>query len=56
MANGRPDEELLFEIVTSLKWVQKNNCKVQAFGEIVALLWQQGVNGATAEIYYKTPS
>ena len=51
MIDGWPDEVLFFEFITSLlKKAQKNHCRVRAFGEMVALLWQQGLNGATVQL------
>ena len=53
MVNNWPDENLFFELITRLlKRVQKNNRKVRAFGEMVAILWQQGFNGATVQLEY----
>ena len=51
MRNGWPDENLFFELITTLlKKAQKNNRKIRAFGEMVAILWQQGHNGATVQL------
>ncbi len=51
MINNWPDETLFLEAVTSLlQRAQQNNRKVRAFGEMVALLWQQGFNGATVQL------
>lgn len=51
MVNGWPDEDLFFDFITSiLHRAQKNNGKVRAFGEMVALLWEQGFNGATVQL------
>lgn len=51
MVNNWPDEKLFMEFVTSLlKKVQHKDHKVRAFGEMVALLWQQGLNGATVQL------
>ncbi|MEO7307441.1 MAG: MEDS domain-containing protein [Ferruginibacter sp.] len=51
MVNNWPDENLFFELITSIfKRAQQNNRKVRAFGEMVALLWQQGFNGATVRL------
>jgi hypothetical protein len=51
MVNNWPDEDLFIDCVTKLlKRAQKNNCNVRAFGEMVALLWQQGLNGATVQL------
>ena len=53
MVNGWPNEKLFNEIISSLiRKVRNNNRKVRAFGEMVAILWQQGhswsVSGATS--------
>jgi hypothetical protein len=51
MVNNWPDENLFFEFITTLlKRVQQNNRKVRAFGEMVAVLWEQGFNGATVQL------
>ena len=51
MVNNWPDETLFMETVGSLlKRVHRTNRKVRAFGEMVALLWQQGFNGATVQL------
>jgi hypothetical protein len=51
MVNDWPDEQLFFKMVTTVfKRAQKNSRKVRAFGEMVALLWQQGFNGATVQL------
>lgn len=51
MINKWPDENLFFEFIsTLLKRAQKNGRKIRAFGEIVAVLWQQGFNGATVQL------
>jgi hypothetical protein len=51
MVNNWPDENLFFELITSIfNRAQQNNRKVRAFGEMVALLWQQGLNGATVQL------
>jgi hypothetical protein len=48
MVNGWPDEELFMELVTKLIGkAKKANRNVRAFGEMVAILWAQGHNGAT---------
>ncbi len=33
-----------------LQRLQKNDRKIRAFGEMVALLWEQGLNGATVQL------
>lgn len=51
MVNNWPDEDLFIELITSvLERAQQNGQKVRAFGEMVALLWQQGFNGATVQL------
>jgi hypothetical protein len=51
MVNDWPDEKLFFEMVTAVfKRAQRNSRKVRAFGEMVALLWEQGFNGATVQL------
>lgn len=46
-----PDETLFNEFVEKLLTrAQKNNGKVRAFGEMVALLWEKGYNGATVQL------
>lgn len=51
MVNNWPDETLFVEAITSLlQKVQQKNRKIRAFGEMVALLWQQGFNGATVQL------
>lgn len=51
MVNGWPDESKFINIVTNLlKKVRKNNRKVRAFGEMVAILWAEGYNGATVQL------
>ena len=51
MVNGWPDEQLFNETISSL--VERGACKgrrVRAFGEMVAILWGQGHNGATVQL------
>jgi hypothetical protein len=51
MRGGWPDEQLFFKLVnTLLKRMQFHNGKVRAFGEMVALLWAEGFNGATVQL------
>ncbi|HMK03424.1 MAG TPA: MEDS domain-containing protein [Ferruginibacter sp.] len=51
MVNNWPDEKLFFQLITAiLKRAQQGNRKVRAFGEMVAILWQQGLNGATVQL------
>ena len=51
MVNKWPDETLFTEFIANLiKRAQKNNRKVRAFGEMVAILWEKGFNGATVQL------
>jgi hypothetical protein len=51
MNNKYPDEDRFHQVVTGIiKRAQKNDRKVRAFGEMVAILWQQGHNGATVQL------
>jgi hypothetical protein len=51
MINDWPDEELFIKTISSV--IEKGTCrqrKVRAFGEMVAILWAQGLNGATVRL------
>ncbi|HEX6333103.1 MAG TPA: MEDS domain-containing protein [Flavisolibacter sp.] len=51
MVNGWPDELLFMNTVGEIiRSARTNNRKVRAFGEMVALLWSQGLNGATVQL------
>lgn len=51
MVNNWPDEKLFNEYISEvINRATKENRKVRAFGEMVALLWQQGHNGATVKL------
>jgi len=51
MVNDWPDETLFIQTVSALiDKAQKNNRRVRAFGEMVALLWAEGHNGATVQL------
>jgi len=51
MVNNWPDEKLFFKFINGLlERMLLLNGKVRAFGEMVALLWQQGFNGATVQL------
>lgn len=51
MVNDWPDEELFMKLITNLlRKAKKTNRNVRAFGEMVALLWAQGHNGATVQL------
>jgi len=56
MINGWPDENLFRHMVTQLIFrAHKHKRKVRAFGEMVAILWSKGLNGAkaSADIKYR---
>jgi hypothetical protein len=51
MVNGWPDEALFIKTVSGL--LERGACKgrrIRAFGEMVAILWSQGLNGATVRL------
>ena len=51
MVNNWPDEKLFNDTISSV--INRGTCKqrkVRAFGEMVALLWAQGHNGATIQL------
>jgi hypothetical protein len=51
MINGWPDEDLFNETISQvINNSLKKNQKVRAFGEMVAILWAQGHNGATVQL------
>lgn len=51
MINGWPDEHLFTEVTTGLLRVARAGGRpVRAFGEMVALLWEQGHSGATVQL------
>ena len=51
MVNGWPDEELFNDFVVQLiQRARKGGRRVRAFGEMVAILWAQGRNGATVRL------
>jgi len=51
MIDGWPDSKLFFSWVSEfLIKVRTKNRKVRAFGEMVAVLWAQGNNGATVQL------
>lgn len=51
MINGWPDENLFHYLLTNLLLrARKRDRKVRAFGEMVALLWSKGFNGATVHL------
>jgi len=51
MVDQWPDEVLFTNFVTAvMARAQKNGRKVRAFGEMVAVLWAQGYNGATVKL------
>lgn len=51
MRDGWPDEELFMKVISNLiKNAKRGNNKVRAFGEMVAVLWSEGNNGATVNL------
>jgi hypothetical protein len=51
MVNDWPDETLFMETVSKLiSKAGKNNRRIRAFGEMVAILWAQGNDGATIQL------
>lgn len=51
MVNGWPDEDLFNKTVSEL--IEECSCdnrRIRAFGEMVAILWAQGHNGATVQL------
>jgi hypothetical protein len=51
MINDWPDENLFYHLLTNLLLrAHKKDRKVRAFGEMVAILWSQGFNGATVHL------
>ena len=51
MVNDWPDEELFRKFVRDLlKNANKDNRKIRAFGEMVAVLWEKGLTGATVQL------
>lgn len=51
MVGGWPDDYLFTQVVTEiLTRARKNGRGVRAFGEMVAVLWGQGHNGATVRL------
>ncbi|MDB5198877.1 MAG: hypothetical protein JWO92_840 [Chitinophagaceae bacterium] len=51
MVNGWPDEGLFMKTVSAI--IERGNCRqrrIRAFGEMVAILWAQGLNGATVHL------
>ena len=54
MVNGWPDEALFMKTVKNVIALArgKTNRKTRAYGEMVAILWAQGFNGATVHLEY----
>jgi hypothetical protein len=53
MVNGWPEDDLFESCVTRLlRRARSNGRRARAFGEMVALLWAQGHNGATVRLEY----
>lgn len=51
MVNDWPDETLFKKLITGIIGdATKGNRKVRAFGEMVAVLWEKGLNGATVQL------
>jgi hypothetical protein len=51
MVNGWPDETLFQQTISSIiEKARREGRKVRAFGEMVALLWAAGHNGATVQL------
>jgi hypothetical protein len=51
MVNGWPDEKLFMKLISELVGdCRKSNRRIRAFGEMVAILWAQGYNGATVQL------
>jgi hypothetical protein len=51
MRGGWPDEELFSKVIGGICTnASKNGRRLRAFGEMVALLWAQGNNGATVQL------
>ncbi len=51
MVDGWPDEIMFDKYISELiNRAAKDDRRVRAFGEMVALLWQQGLNGATVRL------
>ena len=51
MVGGWPDEYLFSNFISGvLKRAQKDDRRARAFGEMVAILWEQGLNGATVQL------
>jgi hypothetical protein len=51
MVNGWPDEALFMTTISEvINKNRTNNRKIRAFGEMVALLWANGLNGATVHL------
>jgi hypothetical protein len=54
MVNNWPDEHLFNAAVTSVVKLARNdkNRNVRAYGEMVAILWAKGLNGATVQLEF----
>ena len=51
MVKGWPEEDLFLKMVRGIvNDARKDHRKVRAFGEMVAILWEQGHNGATVQL------
>jgi hypothetical protein len=53
MINGWPDDDIFRQFVTNLiTRARRDGRRVRAFGELVAVLWARGHNGATVRLEY----
>jgi hypothetical protein len=51
MVNGWPDEDKFITVITEvLRKAKSRNKRIRAFGEMVAILWEQGHYGATVNL------
>jgi hypothetical protein len=51
MVDGWPDENLFVKVVSEvISQAKRTGAPVRAFGEMVALLWAQGMTGATVQL------
>jgi hypothetical protein len=51
MVNNWPDEERFMKMISGLiADCHRTNRRIRAFGEMVAILWEKGLNGATVQL------
>jgi hypothetical protein len=51
MVDGWPDEKLFSQVITTIiEKAKEDNRRIRAFGEMVAILWEQGNSGATVNL------